>query len=152
MDAMNPLLIEQVKRHEGFRADIYHCTAGKRTIGYGRNLDANPLYQGRPVPVPLSRELAEEILNSDLGDVAFELQQRCAAYAQGEAGPRRDVLINMAFNLGVPGLLKFRRLLGAFAVKNWIEAAAQMEDSDWHRQVKGRALELEKQMIRGEYA
>ena len=32
-------LIEQLMRHEGFRTKPYRCSAGKLTIGYGRNLD-----------------------------------------------------------------------------------------------------------------
>ena len=35
-------LIEQLKRHEGFRSDYYQCSADKKTIGYGRNVDNNP--------------------------------------------------------------------------------------------------------------
>ena len=35
-------LIEQLKEHEGFRANYYLCSSNKKTIGYGRNLDNNP--------------------------------------------------------------------------------------------------------------
>ena len=41
---MNDKLIEQLKRHEGFKPNVYKCTKGHNTIGYGYNLDANPLH------------------------------------------------------------------------------------------------------------
>lgn len=34
--------IERLKIHEGFSARVYQCSAGRNTIGYGYNLDANP--------------------------------------------------------------------------------------------------------------
>ena len=40
---MANLVIEQLKRHEGFRKHVYKCTAGHDTVGFGYNLDANPL-------------------------------------------------------------------------------------------------------------
>ena len=40
---MEDTLLERIKkqlvRHEGLRLKPYRCTAGKLTIGYGRNLD-----------------------------------------------------------------------------------------------------------------
>lgn len=145
-------LIKQVMAHEGWSGTVYRCPAGKRTIGYGHNLDADPYHMGSPIPETISRELGIEILIQDLQRTARELYRRCREFADAEPGPRQDVLINMAFNVGVIGLLEFKKMLASFDAQDWDHAAAEMYRSKWHKQVKSRAAELETQMRTGVYA
>jgi lysozyme len=63
---------------------------------------------------------------------------------------RQVVLANMAFNMGMPTLLTFGRMLGALAEKDWDRAAAEVLDSKWARQVGSRATELAELMRRGD--
>lgn len=65
------------------------------------------------------------------------------------AQARAEVLINMAFNMGVPGLLKFRRTLDAVRADDYDAAASHMLDSRWACQVGRRAVELARQMRAG---
>ena len=65
----------------------------------------------------------------------------------GFGGPR--VLANMAFNLGIHGLLKFVRTLNAIERGNYDEAASHMLASKWAGQVGQRAQRLAA-MMRGE--
>lgn len=58
----------------------------------------------------------------------------------------KTVLINMAFNLGLVGLLKFRNTLAFVKAKDYKQAAANMRQSLWFKQVKGRAEELVNRM------
>ena len=58
---------------------------------------------------------------------------------------RKIVLINMYFNLG-NRLFKFNNMLYAIHAKDYEEAAKQMLDSKWAKQVKGRANELANMM------
>jgi len=51
----------------------------------------------------------------------------------------------MYFNLG-NRLFNFKNMLFALAKKDYDEAAAQMLDSKWAQQVKGRSSELAKMM------
>ncbi|NQZ10293.1 MAG: lysozyme, partial [Algicola sp.] len=62
---------------------------------------------------------------------------------------RKQVLLNMAFNLGIYGLLKFRRMLNAMDCADYVEAGQQMLDSRWAEQVGDRAVELAHMMIEG---
>ncbi len=55
---------------------------------------------------------------------------------------RQRVLVNMAFNLGRKRLRGFRLMNRAIAKRRWKEAAKEMLDSKWARQVKGRAVRL----------
>lgn len=63
---------------------------------------------------------------------------------------RQAVVANMMFNLGWPRLSRFRRFLAALAGLDFERAAAEMKDSKWYRQVKGRGAELVRQMRTGE--
>ena len=56
--------------------------------------------------------------------------------------PRQHVLIDMAFNMGTQGLLKFKRMLAAIREQDFSRAADEMLDSRWARQVKSRSDRL----------
>ena len=55
---------------------------------------------------------------------------------------RQDVLIEMVFNLGLPRVLGFRKMLAALSNDDYSEAARQMLDSKWHKDVGNRADRL----------
>lgn len=132
------LLLQQLQHHEGLRLKAYRDTVGKLTIGYGRNLDDRGI----------SEDEAGFMLDNDIDLVEAELE-RMPLYLS--VGPiRQVVLANMAFNMGVPTLLTFRRMLGALAERDWDRAAAEMLDSRWASQVGSRAVELAELMRRGE--
>jgi lysozyme len=65
-------------------------------------------------------------------------------------GARQDVLIDMAFQMGIGRLCGFVRMLGAVRDERWAEAAEQMRLSTWARQTPKRALRLAYQMESGE--
>ncbi len=99
-------------------------------------------------------------LASDVEAVIGELESRCPAYlglaraalapasdahgavARFAAAVRAEVLIDMAYNLGVGGLLGFKRALAAVEAGDFPAAAAHMMDSRWAAQVGRRAVEL----------
>lgn len=64
---------------------------------------------------------------------------------------RRAVLVNMGFNLGVGGLLKFTRTLAALEEGDYAKAARLMLDSKWATQVGARARRLAAQMEYGQW-
>jgi lysozyme len=93
------------------------------------------------------------------------LMNRCDAYrwlreysdlpaydvAENSWHVRADALLNMAFNLGVDGLLGFVNTLRYVRGGNYELAADNMLASKWARQVKGRAVELAAQMKTGRF-
>jgi len=123
-------LVYQIKRHEGFRPRPYRCTSGKLTIGYGLNLDSG-----------ISEKLASQILSLQIADLQSGLSGMIP-FSGDLTKARQDVLINMAFNLGVEGLLGFRRMLEAAKKGNISGVCAEMKDSKWYSQVGKRADEL----------
>lgn len=52
--------------------------------------------------------------------------------------PRQAVLINMAFQMGMAGLAGFPHMLAAAEAGDYVEAAAQMDDSAWAKQTPAR--------------
>ena len=132
--------IEQIKKHEGLELKVYTCTAGRLTIGYGRNLEDRGI----------TEEEALYLLRNDIEKITKRLKKEIKFFDTLNE-PRQWVLINMAYNMGVTGLLKFKNTLKNIENEKYIEASNQMLDSKWAKQVKGRAQELAAQMAGGSF-
>jgi lysozyme len=131
--------IEQIKRHEGLKLHPYKCTAGKTTIGYGRNLDDKGITASE----------AEEMLLTDMCEVEERLFGEGLFSGLNDA--RKAVLINMGYQLGVSGLFKFKKMIAALDRKEYELAAKEMLDSLYAKQTPRRAKELSEQMLTGEF-
>lgn len=117
--------------HEGLRLKPYTDTANKLTIGVGRNLD----------DVGITKEEAMLLLNHDLNRVTNQLDSKIPWWRE-LSHVRQNVLISMAFNLGVSGLMQFRSMLSALQDGDYAAAAQEMLASRWASQVGNRAMEL----------
>jgi len=137
---MKDKLQHQLIKHEGLRLKPYICTAGKLTIGVGRNLDDNGIAEHE----------ALAMLESDIKKINSSLPFQFPYYTELN-NARRAVLINMAFNLGIGGLLKFKDMLASIKDNDFEQASYEMLDSKWSKQVGHRAQELAKQMLTGEW-
>jgi len=133
-------LLEQLVRHEGIRLKPYRCTAGKLTIGVGRNLD----------DVGISKAEAMMLLETDVTTAMRECINAWPWFSF-LTDTRQDVLVNMVFNMGVTRVKKFKLMLKALEHNEFKEAAVQMLDSAWAIQVGVRATELAAQMESGSY-
>lgn len=128
-------IVEQLKRDEGVRQKMYRDSLGIETIGVGHNLR----------DVPISMAAVERILADDLADIERELRRAFPWVAELSA-PRYGVLLNMAFNLGIPRLRGFVNTLGAIKNGAYDAAARGMLASKWATQVGARADRLAEQM------
>ena len=128
---------ELVKLHEGLRLRPYQCTAGKTTIGYGRNLDDKGISEAE----------AELLLVADLTECETDLQG--FPWWSRLTDARKAAMIDMRFNLGPGGFRQFKTMLICLALGDYKEAAASMLDSRWARQVGRRAHELANLMRAG---
>ena len=131
-------LEEQLINDEGFSAKPYHCTAGKLTIGYGRNIE----------DVGISRNEALFLLQEDIKKVRLALHQNLPFFKNLNDG-RQNALINMGFNLGVNGLLQFKNTLALMSSGKYEEASKNVLLSKWATQVGARALRISKQIRDG---
>jgi lysozyme len=129
-----------IKLHEGFSRKPYRCPAGRITIGYGRNLEANGI----------SAAEAEVLLRNDINRCAEELKQKLPWVS--ELDPvRQAVLLDMCYNLGITGLCGFTATLLAIREGDYETAAVRMLDSKWATQVKTRATRLAAMMRTGQW-
>ncbi len=140
-------VIDQLMRDEGFRADVYVDTVGKRTCGYGHNLDANPLPD---LAFPITEAQATQILGVDVERISTALQ-RALPWITTLDDARYGCLQNCAFNMGVNDLLGFHRALADVQAGAYATAASDMKDSKWYNEVGDRAVRLVQQMLSGEW-
>lgn len=125
-------------RDEAMRLKPYRDSVGKLTIGVGRNLD----------DVGISQVEAAQMLDSDIRRTADALDKALPWWRSLDE-VRQRVILNMAFNLGVAGLLGFKNTLAAVQAGKYDDAAAGMLASKWARQVGDRARRLANMMVAG---
>jgi len=134
-------LREQLIRHEGLRLAAYQDSLGYWTIGVGRLIDSR---KGGGI----SKGEAEYLLDNDMAEVISGLNDALPWLVYLD-DVRQRVLADMAFNLGLPGLLKFKNTLAAIKGDDYAAAAAGMLASKWASQVGNRAKRLAKMMETG---
>lgn len=140
MDNHYEKLVARIKKNEGLRFQPYRCSSGALTIGYGHNLDARGI----------SKEVAELLLKQDL-EIAEKQVKNAFIWWPKLDDARMGVLVEMCYNLGLSGLIGFKKMLSAVEAGDYKRAAKEMLDSKWAFQVKGRAIELAKIMETGEW-
>lgn len=131
-------MVRQLRLHEGERLKPYRCTAGKLTIGIGRNLDDRGI----------TREESAYLLANDIAAEERELL-RALPWVATLDEVRQRVLLDMAFNMGIVGLLAFKRTLATIQAGDYQAAATMMLDSRWAKQVGQRAERLSRMMATG---
>lgn len=137
-------LTKQLERDEGYRQFVYECPAGKLTVGVGRNLEDKGV----------SESEAAYLLQNDIREITAELRKRCPVYFEllaNQEHTRAAVLVNMAFNMGVAGLLGFRKTIKLVGEGDYHAASVEMLNSRWAKQVGARATRLAKQMRTGKW-
>lgn len=157
-------LIQQLKQCEGEKFTAYLCTEGYWTIGIGRNLETNGLTDaechmifGEILPKDeaierlkkqkITPHQSETLFMNDLAKVE-EACYRNIKMTGNDA--RRAVIINMAFQLGIAGLLKFKKTIAFYESENFADAAEELIDSKYAREdTPERAQLMREQMLTG---
>lgn len=136
---LNSKIISQIKEHEGFRGRPYKDSVGVITIGYGRNLEVNPLTTVEGLI----------LLHGDMVP-AWKIAKSYYSYIDELNGPRQAVLVNMAYNLG-NRIFGFKKMRYALLKEDYMEASRQGLDSLWAEQVGKRAEQLMLQLRTGKW-
>ena len=132
------LITRMLIKDEDCKGFPYKCSEGYLTIGIGHNLEA----------APLPHQIIMQIFKHDLYKVTDPLTR--LSWFSSLDTVRQSVIVDMAFNLGVAGLLKFKNMIAAIQSQDYEKAADEMIDSKWFRQVKSRGERLEHMMRTGE--
>lgn len=139
---MKTELVRQLKGDEGVKPQAYQDHLGFWTIGVGRLIDSRKGGSGlRPYEIDF-------LLQNDIDDRIEQLTRRLPWF-QNLDDARRGVLLNMAFQLGVDGLMEFKNTLSLVEQGKYREAAENMLKSKWATQTPARANRLATQMSSG---
>ena len=126
-------------KHEGVSTKPYRDSVGKLTIGVGRNLDDEGV----------SKDEIDLMLTNDIFNHISDLDSHLSWW-RGLDEIRQRVLLDMCFNLGIGGLLGFKKTLEFAKNGQYEQAGDEMLNSDWAVQVGDRAKELSEMMKKGE--
>jgi lysozyme len=139
-------LIAELRRDEGVRYSVYKDTKGIDTVGVGHNLQAKPMPAGWSCP--LNDVQVNSLLDDDLEDVFHDLD-RALPWWTDLNDVRMRVIANLCFNMGINRLLGFTKALTAARQGKYDIASAELLNSTWATQVKGRATRLADMMRKG---
>ena len=131
---MHSRVVEKIKMEEGDKARMYKCPAGKWTIGAGINLEA--------------QEMPQHIRDMWLRHI---IDKRHISLRENENIPYPNfdkpfvisdvdlVLLDMSYQMGVSGLLGFKKMLAAIEAGDYQLAADELLDSSYAQQTPNRA-------------
>lgn len=135
---------------EGARLAAYRDSEGILTVGIGHNCIARPV-EGVSAPGDtITQETSDALFTADCDDAIKQLDEALPWWAQLD-DVRQNVLLDMAFNIGIRRLQEFHHMLDAAESGDYLEAARQMANSKWAAQVGSRARRLEAMMSTGEW-
>tara|TARA_R100001224_G_scaffold19565_1_gene9622 strand:+ start:2349 stop:2834 length:486 start_codon:yes stop_codon:yes gene_type:complete len=153
-------LLDQLVLHEGLELLPYKDSLGIDTIGIGRNLEHRGLSEEELVHIGkdisdicewgITKEQAYYLAENDIKIVEKEVCEAHPCVVELDE-IRQRVIIDMAFNMGVPRLNKFKKMWKAIEEENYEESKIQMLDSRWANQVGNRAVRLSNAMETGEW-
>ena len=153
-------LVKMIALHEGIVLNVYQDHLGINTVGIGRNLEDRGITDGELLFINktiddvyetgLTEEEAYYLCMNDIAIVEKELLANKPVVNQLDA-VRQMVLVDMAFNMGVPRLMKFVNMWMAIERENYPLACVEMLDSRWANQVGMRAVRLSEAMKNGEW-
>lgn len=125
---------------EGLGLRPYICSEGYVTIGYGTKLHKNRGMKASDFPLVINEAIATEMLNDDVSEIIHALQNS----KQGDvyrslSQTRKNIIVSMAYQLGVTGVLKFKNTWKALEAGDWELASKEMLDSKWFIDTPERA-------------
>ena len=134
-------LIRSLRGEEGEVLTEYKDHLGYSTIGVGRLIDKR---KGGGI----TKEESAYLLNNDIDKIVEQLDKRISWWETLDEA-RRGVLVNMAFQMGVDGLLGFKNTLNMIQSGRYSDAAKGMLSSLWAKQTPARAKRMSEQMRTG---
>jgi len=141
---MSKELLNKLVAHEGVKRFVYKDTLGFSTIGCGRVIDSRVDGTG------LSIDEIFYLLNNDIEKFRKELSKY--TWFNKQNAVRQEALIELAFNMGTPNLLKFKNMIASLMMLDYETAVIALIDSKWATQVgKNRVADIRHRLLHGAY-
>jgi len=150
-------LESSILEHEDYREHPYKDSKGLWTFAIGRCLETHPLTGGEWkylldkgwLKVQITEEGGQWLMEQDV----VVIRGQCARmfdFWPNLNDARRDVLVEMAFQMSIQRLVGFKDMMAAIRAGQWKTAAQAGLDSKWAREDSpGRAQELMTILERG---
>tara|TARA_R100001224_G_scaffold108106_1_gene84076 strand:+ start:1483 stop:1929 length:447 start_codon:yes stop_codon:yes gene_type:complete len=134
-------LKNEIKADEGCVNSVYLDHLNLKTLGVGHLVTEWDEEYDQPVGTTVSDDRVNELFEKDIN---VTLEECRYLYDDFDNLPEevQKIIGNMMFNLGRPRLSRFHKMKKAVLDKDWQEAANQMQDSKWYKQVTNRAERL----------
>lgn len=131
----------ELEYDEGCKYEIYLDHLGLPTFGIGHLVTEDDPEHGKEVGTAVSEERVIEVFEKD---VQVTIEECKKLYDDWLDLPEEAQLIiaNMMFNMGRPRLSQFKGMKAGVDARDWNQAADEMVDSKWYRQVTNRADRL----------
>lgn len=148
--------VQRLAFHEGCVLTPYRDHLGYWTIGIGRCYEKNPITPeeeyviGKCWKKGITKNGAYYLLRNDIKKTLRELTEQVPFFDE-LSDERQYALLDMGFQLGVRGVLKFRKMMSALGVGNYEEARRQCLDSNYARQTPKRANRIANCLATGRF-
>jgi lysozyme len=155
-------IVDKIKFEEGDKASAYKCPANKWTIGAGINLEQQTmplavmclwefmgmnygpkwmlsLFDGGEMPKNVRDMWLSVIIDENEEIIESSFNSEYGVYFQDLPDDARLVIQDMAYQMGVSGMLNFQNMLTAISRGLYVFAAEHLLDSNYARQTPERA-------------
>ena len=138
-------LIKRIKKNEGFSFTAYKDQLGYLTIGYGHLILSN---ENHLTKTKLSRHKLEKIFIQDFKNTIKDYEKHLKKKTSNKKD--EELLIEMIFQIGVRGVLRFKKLLKNMKIKNKHLVCFEMMNSLWYKQTPKRVKRAIKIFLKNE--
>ena len=135
-------LKEEITSDEGCVLEVYKDHLGYPTVGVGHLILETDEEYNMGVGTPITQTRSDELLFQDLGIVLKECEDRFHNNWRDWPEEVKLIIANMAFNLGLTRLVKFKKMFEALNAGDYKTASEEGLDSKWAKQVYNRAKRL----------
>lgn len=144
--------IQILTYEEGFNSKVYIDSEGYPTVGYGLRIGAKrqPLSEFNDFP-PMPQHVAAMWMGDIVNKIEHELLKKpIGSIYAGLDYNRQAVLTCMAYQLGISGMLKFKKTLDFIRKGEYTDASIEMLRSKWAKQTPNRAQRMAQIILTGE--
>ena len=138
-------LKERIKSNEGFSSKPYKDQLGYLTIGYGHLILSNEKFL---LKKQIHKKALEEIFEKDFKKALSDFNNTFKSFTLNKK--ESELLIEMIFQLGIKGCLKFKNLIKNIKKRNKHLVCFDMMDSLWYKQTPNRVKTLIKTFLNNE--
>lgn len=130
-------LKKRIKKNEGFSKTPYKDQLGKPTIGYGHLIKKKETYL---VKDKINKKKLKQLFEADFKKAIDEFNKKFSNHNFNKK--EKELLIEMIFQLGISGTIKFKKMIYNLKNKKRYLAALEMMNSLWYKQTPRRVDDL----------